>query len=178
VNTLRERWARAVETLVTPEDLGEWLVEASVVDARPTVAPALLEEARRLREAVDAAVVAQLEGAPLPATALARIDAWLPAATLCRTLALAPDGTAALGPAAPADPARHALGLVALDAAEMLGTDERGRLRICASESCSARFFDRSPAGRRRWCSMRGCGNAAKARRHRARRRAAATVGD
>jgi predicted RNA-binding Zn ribbon-like protein len=53
----------------------------------------------------------------------------------------------------------------------MLGTDERGRLRICASETCSARFFDRSPAGQRRWCSMRTCGNEAKARRHRARLR-------
>jgi predicted RNA-binding Zn ribbon-like protein len=70
----------------------------------------------------------------------------------------------------PADAARAALGAVALDAAAMLGTKEqRARIRICASESCSARFYDRSPARRRRWCSMRTCGNVAKARRHRAR---------
>ncbi|MBI5103754.1 MAG: CGNR zinc finger domain-containing protein [Solirubrobacterales bacterium] len=57
-----------------------------------------------------------------------------------------------------------------LDAAHVLGTPERrARLRICASETCSARFYDRSPAGVRRWCSMRTCGNAAKARRHRRR---------
>jgi predicted RNA-binding Zn ribbon-like protein len=54
----------------------------------------------------------------------------------------------------------------------MLGTDQRSRIRICASETCSARFFDRSPAGLRRWCSMRTCGNEAKARRHRLRLRA------
>jgi len=60
--------------------------------------------------------------------------------------------------------------MVALDAARMLGLpEERARVRICASETCSARFYDRSPAGRRRWCSMALCGNAAKARRHRAR---------
>jgi predicted RNA-binding Zn ribbon-like protein len=85
-----------------------------------------------------------------------------------------PDGAAPLLAERPAaDSPRRALGTIALDAARMLGTAERSRIRICASETCSARFFDRSPAGRRRWCSMRTCGNEAKARRHRERRRAA-----
>ena len=35
----------------------------------------------------------------------------------------------------------------------------------------AARFYDRSPAGRRRWCSMRTCGNEAKVRRHRERQK-------
>ena len=83
------------------------------------------------------------------------------------------DEGARLGERAPADSPRRALGMVALDAAFMLGTPaERGRIRICAAEHCSARFFDRSPAGRRRWCDMRRCGNVAKARRHRERERA------
>ena len=30
VNTLRERWRRRVETLVTPDDLGLWLVRAQL----------------------------------------------------------------------------------------------------------------------------------------------------
>ncbi|MEA2137373.1 MAG: hypothetical protein QOG56_523, partial [Solirubrobacteraceae bacterium] len=69
-------------------------------------------------------------------------------------------------------PLEHALGLIALDAARMLGTaGERARARICASQTCSARFYDRSPAAARVWCSMRGCGNVAKARRHRERAR-------
>jgi predicted RNA-binding Zn ribbon-like protein len=51
----------------------------------------------------------------------------------------------------------------------MLGTPEqRGRERICAGSTCSARFYDRSPAARRRWCSMAACGNVEKARRYRA----------
>ena len=59
-----------------------------------------------------------------------------------------------------------------LDAARMLGIEEQARrVRICASETCSARFYDRSPAAQRRWCSMALCGNEAKARRHRARAR-------
>jgi predicted RNA-binding Zn ribbon-like protein len=52
----------------------------------------------------------------------------------------------------------------------MLGSEgERGRIRVCASDTCSARFYDRSPAGGRRWCSMQACGNLDKVRRHRAR---------
>ena len=69
------------------------------------------------------------------------------------------------------------LAAIALDAAEMLGLEsQRARVRICASETCSARFYDRSPAGVRRWCSMSLCGNVAKARRHRSRRRAEAVA--
>lgn len=45
------------------------------------------------------------------------------------------------------------------------------RLRICASDDCRWRFVDRSPAGRRRWCDMRTCGNRAKVAAHRQRRR-------
>jgi predicted RNA-binding Zn ribbon-like protein len=69
---------------------------------------------------------------------------------------------------------QRALGAVALDAARMLGTPaEAARIRVCASQTCSARFYDRSPAARRRWCSMALCGNEAKARRHRERLRSA-----
>jgi predicted RNA-binding Zn ribbon-like protein len=64
---------------------------------------------------------------------------------------------------------------VAPASSQMLGTPaEAARIRVCASGTCSARFYDRSPAGRRRWCSMARCGNEAKARRHRERSRSAA----
>jgi predicted RNA-binding Zn ribbon-like protein len=102
------------------------------------------------------------------------IDDWLVFAG-ARPQLVAAGGVPLLTERAAADSPRRALGMVALDAARMLGLDaERERIRICASETCSARFYDRSPAGRRRWCSMRTCGNEAKARRHRARQRAGA----
>ncbi len=46
------------------------------------------------------------------------------------------------------------------------------RLRICAADDCRWRFIDTSPAGRRRWCDMRTCGNRAKVAAHRERARA------
>jgi predicted RNA-binding Zn ribbon-like protein len=172
VNTLRERWRRRVETLVTPDDLGGWLARAGVLE-RPAPVPAeVLDEARALREAIDVALAAVVAGAPVDPAAVTLIDDWLVHAGSRPRLALGPDGLPALGERAAADSPRRALGTIALDAATLLGrADERARLRICASETCSARFYDRSPAGRRRWCQMATCGNQAKARAFRARGR-------
>jgi predicted RNA-binding Zn ribbon-like protein len=174
VNTLRERWWRNVETLATPADLVRWLERAQLLPAasRVRASPALLRAARELRESIDAALVAVIAGEPAPVSALETIDGWLPAALAPETLVAGPDGAPALRASTPARPLEHALGLIALDAARMLGTaGERARARICASQTCSARFYDRSPAAARLWCSMRGCGNVAKARRHRERAR-------
>jgi predicted RNA-binding Zn ribbon-like protein len=174
VNTLRERWRRRVETLVTPADLSEWLVVAGLMGEPRRVSRGVLAEARELREAIDAAVRAVLAREPAPRDAVRLIDDWLVFAGERPQLVLGEAGVPVLGVRAAADSPRRALGQIAFDAAAMLGTaEERGRVRICAAESCSARFYDRSPAGRRRWCSMRTCGNEAKARRHRARAKAA-----
>jgi predicted RNA-binding Zn ribbon-like protein len=170
VNTLRERWRRRVETLVTPDDLSRWLVRAGLTAEPLRVSRAVLAEARDLREAIDAVVVAAVEGRPPPSAAVTLVDDWLVHAGSRPQLVRAADGTPLLSERAPADSARRALGMLALDAAQMLGTSEqRARVRICASDTCSARFYDRSPGARRRWCSMSACGNEAKARRHRAR---------
>jgi predicted RNA-binding Zn ribbon-like protein len=175
VNTLRERWRRNVETLVTPADLTAWFVAAGVMDGPVRVPKTVLQQARELREAIDAGIEAVIDGRAMPAQALSLLDDWLVFAGSRTQLVAGPDGLPLLAERAAADSPRRALGMVALDAARMLGTAaERDRIRICASETCSGRFYDRSPAGRRRWCSMRTCGNEAKARRHRERHRVAA----
>lgn len=174
VNTLRERWRRRVETLVTPDDLALWLQRAELTPEPLAVPRAVLAEARELREAIDAALAAVVEGAPAPRPALRTIDDWLVHAGGRPQLAAGAGGVPLLGERSASDSARRALGTLALDAAIVLGTAERDRLRICAADDCSARFYDRSPAGRRRWCSMSACGNTAKARRHRARQKAEA----
>jgi predicted RNA-binding Zn ribbon-like protein len=40
------------------------------------------------------------------------------------------------------------------------------RIRRCANPECVLHFYDVSKNGTRRWCSMAGCGNRAKAMRH------------
>jgi predicted RNA-binding Zn ribbon-like protein len=171
-NTCRERWRRQVETLVTPEDLSLWMVRAGLAGEPMTVPRSVLRSARDLREAIDAGVRAVVAGMAAPADAIALIDDWLVHAGARPRLTVGPGGVPLLGERAAADSPRRVLGMIALDAAAMLGTaEERARVRICGSATCSARFYDRSPAGRRRWCSMRACGNAEKARRHRERLR-------
>lgn len=61
--------------------------------------------------------------------------------------------------------------------AHYLADHDLHRLRVCANDGCRWLFVDRSPAGRRRWCDMRTCGNRAKVARHRARRRSQPTAG-
>ncbi len=170
VNTLRERWWRNVETLVTAEDLAAWLTEANLLAEAPAVDEALLVAARELRGAISLATDAVIDRSGPRARELRVIEAWLPAARLDEHLVAPAAGSAPVFRATvPEDAGRFALGLLARDAAQMLGTEQRERLRICAAETCSARFYDRSRGARRRWCSMQGCGNVAKARRHRAR---------
>jgi predicted RNA-binding Zn ribbon-like protein len=172
VNTRRERWNRDVETLVTPGDLASWLVASGLADREMRVTRSVLDEARELREAIDAAARAVVGGDRVPRAALTLVDDWLVHAGVRPQLVSGPDGAPLLAERAPADSPRRVLGTLALDAATMLGVPaERSRVRICGSPTCSARFYDRSPAGRRVWCSMRTCGNAAKARRHRERSR-------
>jgi predicted RNA-binding Zn ribbon-like protein len=174
VNTLRERWRRNVETLVTPGDLAAWLVQAGVMDAPAPVPPAVVRQARDLREAIDDCVEAAIADRPAAPAAVTLIDDWLVFAGARPQLVVGPQGAPLLTQRAAADSPRRALGMVALDAAQMLGTPaQRARIRVCASETCSGRFYDRSPAGRRRWCSMRTCGNEAKVRRHRERQKSA-----
>lgn len=193
VNTKRERWRREVETLVTPTDLALWLVEAGVIAGAPASVPrSVLREARELREAIDVLVSQAATGGVAGLrrgassthhtptrvgvdAAVALIDRWIARAGTRPSLLLGADGLPELAERGPADSPRRALGEIALDAAQLLGRpEERARLRVCASDTCSARFYDRSPAGRRRWCSMELCGNVAKARRHRARARSSA----
>lgn len=61
---------------------------------------------------------------------------------------------------------------VAHAAADLLTSDRLVILRECASDTCEWLFLDRSHSRTKRWCSMSGCGNRAKARRHYERVRA------
>ncbi len=50
-------------------------------------------------------------------------------------------------------------------AAELLASEEADQIRVCPGEGCGWMFVDRSRNGLRRWCEMRTCGTAEKARR-------------
>ncbi|MCP2256512.1 Conserved protein containing a Zn-ribbon-like motif, possibly RNA-binding [Streptoalloteichus tenebrarius] len=167
VNTKRDRYAAGRELLARPADLEAWFSAAELVPCRGEVDEELLAEARQLREAIDAGVRAVAHDDRFPADAQQVINTWL-----ARTAQHPPrlelsGGRPVLRIAtAPVD-ARGALCQIALDAAELLGSETRKRVRICAGANCSGRFVDLSAGGRRRWCQMAVCGNRAKAAQHR-----------
>jgi predicted RNA-binding Zn ribbon-like protein len=52
------------------------------------------------------------------------------------------------------------------DTVQLMTSHELHHVRSCASDDCDWLFLDTSKNHSRRWCSMSGCGNRAKARSH------------
>lgn len=154
--TVGERWRRSFERLRTPHDLSRWLVEAGIVDRPPAVGQAQLEAARALRDAIYPAAKRAGEGALDPAD-VAEINQWAthpapaPQLDLYRRVRWVAE-----------QPVEAALAGIARDAIDLISGPLATRVRECAAEDCALLFVDTSPPGRRRWCSMDGCGNRAK----------------
>jgi predicted RNA-binding Zn ribbon-like protein len=74
------------------------------------------------------------------------------------------DGAARLVPAGASLASRVAAAL-----ADALVEGTWLRLKACEAPTCHWAYYDRSPAGRGRWCSMSVCGARAKMRRYRAK---------
>ncbi|MDT0609910.1 CGNR zinc finger domain-containing protein [Streptomyces lancefieldiae] len=118
--------------------------------------------ARALRESLRATLLAHA-GHP-PHRAVPPLGELLAGAPLVVTVDAA-DGSAALVPAKEGSlPAR-----VAAAVAEALVAGTWTRLKACEAADCHWAYYDRSPAGRGRWCSMQVCGARAKMRRYRAK---------
>lgn len=172
VNTCRYRFAGGRELLKAPDDLAAWLRTAELTPAEVHITPSELDAALELREAVDAGMQAAITAEPTPQDAVRVLNSWLERSPAPRPHLVLHSGVPALEQRLDPQDAHSALCRVAVDAAELLGTDARRTLRICPGTHCSARFVDKSPGGRRRWCSMTGCGNRAKAAQHRQRQTA------
>ena len=136
VNTRRNREAGRVdevaEYLRSPEDFTAWLNAAGLSPAG--VSPVLDEEtfagALALREAISALVTATVVGDSAPVAAVRCVNTWLVLPPERPVLHLEA-GVPVLGPAPAARTPRGVLAMIAADAAELLGTDLRERLRIC-----------------------------------------------
>jgi predicted RNA-binding Zn ribbon-like protein len=185
-NTMGDRPLRTEEHLVRWSDLLAWAVQASVVSAREAsalkrwaagaerAAEAALDEVKDLRETIYRIFAALAAGRSVPAADLAALNRWL-GASLTHLRAVPATGGYGWGWEPSAAP-RRLLWPVVWSAAELLVADERNEVRECASDRCSWLFVDRSRTKKRRWCSMRTCGNRAKVHRFQERRRRAVSA--
>ncbi|GGT25757.1 hypothetical protein GCM10010254_52670 [Streptomyces chromofuscus] len=121
-----------------------------------------LAQARELRESLRAACLAHA-GHP-PHRAVTPLGDLLARAPLYVAVD-ARDGSARLTPVEEGPLLSRVAGAVAQALTE--GTWQR--LKACELPDCHWAYYDRSPAGRGRWCSMAVCGARAKMRRYRAK---------
>ncbi|MFC4498392.1 MULTISPECIES: CGNR zinc finger domain-containing protein [Streptomyces] len=153
-----------VESLVNTLDLESGADTLDTADGRAALGLTAdeLPAARALRESLRAALLAHAGHAPHRAvTPLGELLAAAPLLVAVDSL----DGSARL---APADDG-PLLSRVAAAVAEALVAGTWQRLKACEAVTCHWAYYDRSPAGRGRWCSMQVCGARAKMRRYRAR---------
>ena len=155
----------------TPEALGEWLEQRGLLDGG-RVSRADHERSLELREALRRLLLANNGGAP-DAADLALLG------RLAATSGLGPRFLAgarvALEPAASG--VAGALGRLVAAVAEAMSEGTWSRLKVCADQGCLWAFYDRSRNRSGHWCSMEVCGNRAKARMFRRRRRSAGAGG-
>ncbi|MEV5985684.1 CGNR zinc finger domain-containing protein [Streptomyces sp. NPDC052051] len=153
-----------VETLVNTVDLLSGADRLGTPEGRAEfgVTEEDLADVRALRESLRAACLAHA-GHP-PHREVTPLGALLARAPLYVAVDER-DGSARL---APVDEG-PLLSRVAAAVAQALTEGTWQRLKACELPECHWVYYDRSPAGRGRWCSMSTCGARAKMRRYRAK---------
>jgi predicted RNA-binding Zn ribbon-like protein len=154
------------ERLSDPPALAAWLREQELLDGPADATPEQLALAVRMREALRAVLLhhdgleLDPDAGPTLADAARRVG-----------LAVAFDAHARAHVSGPAQGVDGALArLLAIVAqAQQEGTWER--LKVCPADDCQWAFYDKSRNRSAVWCDMRSCGNRAKVRSYRERRR-------
>ena len=166
-----------VEFLTSYAELVGWGQHASILTEaeaqrllegagrRPVEASAVLARAIALREALYWLLSALSHGLEPQAEDLAIFNAELSRVRAQSQIVLTAEGFS-WGWLDDADALDRLLWPVVRDAAELLTSEELHRVGQCLDDRCGWLFLDLSRNHSRRWCSMKGCGNRAKARRH------------
>lgn len=140
-------------------------------DADPGRADAALSRARDLRQALYHVFSATAAGRGLSPSDIAPINDALGETPCCRRLRSREGGFEWSWCDVDPNDLGFPMRPVVESAAALLTSGELDRVRECEATDCNWLFLDRSRSRSRRWCSMKVCGNRAKARRHYRRRR-------
>ena len=178
VNTLENRLKEDIqEYLNSYADLIAWSQQAGLLTeagaqrllaeakGNPEEAAAVLLRARDLREVMYRLFLAIAEGTHPVETDLDALNAAL-ARVMGHARIVPHEGGFIWDWEAGADELERPLWPIIRSAADLLTGPELHDVRVCAAEDCGWLFLDISKNHTRRWCSMKSCGNRAKARRH------------
>jgi predicted RNA-binding Zn ribbon-like protein len=181
VNTVTARNADPIDWLDSYPRLLDWAeltgeFDRSALQAlrsassvHPAAAARALRRAKRLRETLHDILVPVTKG-KAPGAALDQLDRLWKDAVRHAQLSVV-DGQARPQLRVDTSALDYLSHELALRAADLLRALPLSRTRVCAGPRCGWLFIDTSKGGRRRWCDMATCGNAAKTIRHRKRLR-------
>jgi predicted RNA-binding Zn ribbon-like protein len=154
------------DRLASPEGFQAWAAARGLpAGDRPDEAG--LARIRALRDALHRLGDARARGEPLPAEAVAVLDAAWTEAQAAKRVVLE-GGRVAVTDETRQD-WRRLYHRIVEDAVRLFGGDGLDRLKLCAGENCGWLFLDHSKNRSRRWCTMADCGTLTKVRRFRAR---------
>ena len=164
------------DDLTTTAELSSWLAGHGLLSRRVRATPDDLALARDLRAALHAAMVANHDravsdavgGSTSPGSTGPVLDDV--AAALPLRVVIGSDGPA-LAPVH--DGVRGALSELLVAVNQAVADGVWPRLKICSADECRWAYLDTTKNRSRAWCEW-GCGNKAKTRAYRARKKAAA----
>jgi predicted RNA-binding Zn ribbon-like protein len=155
----------ATDVLETAATADSWLSEHRLPGAG-NLDEADLERLSSVREALRELLLANNAGEAPPRTALAELNHQSSEAAI--GLRFDPDGSQLVTTCEGVDSTiARLLSIVH----ESMGSGTWERLKACPADDCLWAFYDRSRNHSRTWCEMEDCGNRAKARAYRERRR-------
>jgi len=177
-NTASERTCPVLtERLGSYDDLLTWSRQAGVLDegpaaqlgklaaAQPRAAAAALRRAQEFREISFRLFGALIDGTEPAEADVGRLNHYVRKSS--RGGGVLWNGHAFVVDAPPPQSALdEPLARITQGVVEVLAGEQSRYVSRCHDVECGWLFLDKSPARRRRWCSMADCGNRAKARRH------------
>jgi predicted RNA-binding Zn ribbon-like protein len=162
------------DALSTPADLTAWLTTRGLLSTAAPTADAPADDAPRTALHADCvalrAGIRERLGTHVGDTPDRTVTDAADAALARLPVRIAADGT--LAPTVGLADTERAVAELAIAWSNLSVTGDAARLKRCAEHSCHEVFWDASKNRSKRWCSMQGCGNRAKARAYAARRAA------
>jgi predicted RNA-binding Zn ribbon-like protein len=149
------------------ETIAAWFARVGLLPAKHRLSPADREHALQFRRAVRHLLETNGSGGHPDAHAVAILNRLASASVL--RVEFGEDGGAAL--VSKSTGVVHGLGHLLAIIFQSMQDGTWARVKICRADDCRWAYYDRSKNASGAWCSMSDCGNRAKARAYRARRR-------
>lgn len=153
------------DSMDTPAKARAWLVERGLLAKSARLDADAYARVLSFRDALRCALIEREDGS-VGTAVLARLNAAAASAPIA--LRFGEDGTPGFEAAGTGVDAAVARLMAVIATAAADGTWER--LKICREGTCRWVFYDPSKNRSKHWCSMRVCGNRAKARAYRRRK--------